>query len=375
MEKVRILHVLGRLDRGGAETMIMNMYRHIDRSRIQFDFIIHTEETCDYSNEVTSLGGVIYSVPAYNGRNHFKYKSAWRNFFKEHPEYKIIHGHVRSTGAIYLKIAKRFGLATIAHSHNTSSGKGLDAIVKNLLQYPLRHTADILLACSVDAGRWLFGKKIDQKSNFKVIKNAIDIDKYKFNEGKRDFVREQTNLKDKYIIGHVGRLCYQKNQLFLIDVFVEILKVRSDAILMLIGEGELRGEIEKKISDNNLEKHVILIGSVENVNDYFQAMDVFVFPSHYEGLGIVLIEAQAAGLKCVVSDNIPNEAIVTKLVKTMSLNSSINSWVNEVLHKPDNHNRTDIKVINAIKNKGYSISDLTEEMETFYLSLLNREVK
>src|SRR5690625_2672586 len=147
----RILHVFGGMGRGGAETMVMNLYRKIDRSKIQFDFIVHTQNKCDFDDEIELLGGRIYRVPRYNGKNHFQYKRAWHKFLMNHPEYKIIHGHVRSTASIYLKIANSYGLITISHSHNTSSGKGFSAIVKNIFQYKIRYIADYLFACSQTA--------------------------------------------------------------------------------------------------------------------------------------------------------------------------------------------------------------------------------
>ena len=172
-EPTRILHVLGSLTRGGAQTMIMNLYRNIDRDKVQFDFIVHTNKKYEYDDEVTSLGGKIYSFPSYKGKNHFGYKNAWKSFLVNHPEYKIIHGHVRSTASIYLKIAKQYGLNTIAHSHNTSSGNGISAFVKNTLQFPLRYIADNLFACSEYAGTWLFGKNVQRKKNFYILNNEI----------------------------------------------------------------------------------------------------------------------------------------------------------------------------------------------------------
>ena len=164
VEPIRILHVLGALNRGGAETMVMNIYRNIDRNRVQFDFIVHTNEKCDYNDEIINLGGKIYSMPRYNGKNHIKYKKAWNNFFKRHIEYKIVHGHMRSTAAIYLSIGKKHGLKTIAHSHSTASrGNKFEKLVKNVLQIPLRYTANYLFACSEEAGKWLFGKKAIKK--------------------------------------------------------------------------------------------------------------------------------------------------------------------------------------------------------------------
>jgi glycosyltransferase involved in cell wall biosynthesis len=330
---VRVLRVVGRMNRGGLETIIMNAYRIIDREKLQFDFVVHTEEECAYDEEIRSLGGRIFNMPSYNGKNHFQYVKAWRNFFQEHPEYKVIHGHVRSTASIYLKIAKGFGLTTIAHSHNTSSGRNLQAIVKNALQLPIRYYADYLFACSTPAGKWLFGENVTSKSNFKVIPNGIDSQKYTYNpeisaEVKRDF-----GIGDEVVIGHVGRFHKQKNHLFLLSVFKEINRKNPNTILMLVGEGSLRNQITKQVEECGLTNKVIMTGSRNDVPRLMQAMDIFVFPSLFEGFGNVIIEAQAAGLPCIVSSTIPKEVELTSLVDFVPLNKSAEFWASKILSK------------------------------------------
>ena len=203
--QIRILHVLGSLDRGGAETMIMNLYRNIDRSKVQFDFLIHTDRECDYNEEIRSMGGKIYSLKRFKGYNLCQYIKQFKDFFIKHPEYEIIHGHMRSTASIYLKIAKSMGRYTIAHSHNTSSGNGISALGKNLIQLPLRYIADYYFACSIEAGEWLFGKKIIKSDKFYILKNAIDMGAFVFNQNIRDLKRKELGFEDFFIIGNVGR--------------------------------------------------------------------------------------------------------------------------------------------------------------------------
>ena len=367
-EPIRILHVLGALNRGGTETMVMNLYRSMDRNKIQFDFMIHTTVHCDYTDEILSLGGKIYSVPRYTGKNHFYYKKEWKAFLKEHPEYHILHGHVRSTAAIYLKIANQFGLITIAHSHSTSSGKGIAALVKNIMQLSIRYTADYLFACSLNAGEWLFGKEATKKENFYEIKNGINVEKYKFNTIMRKSVRKKFGFEDnQLVIGHVGRFCYPKNHEFLVDIFNEVHKERSDSILLLVGDGELRKKIEKKVEKLGLKKSVIFTGVRNDVPDLMQAMDVFVFPSYYEGLGIALIEAQASGLPCFTSENtVPKEtALIIDLVHFVQLEKPAKDWCAEIFFdlekKPVRLNRTF-----EICNKGYDIFQNTKRLELLY---------
>lgn len=363
MEPQRILHVLGALDRGGAETMVMNLYRHIDRSKLQFDFVIHIEKKCDYTDEILSLGGRIYSMPQYNGINTVQYIKAWNSFFKKHTEYKIVHGHMRSTASIYLMVAKKYGIYTVAHSHNTSSGRGISAIAKNLYQYPIRYIADYFFACSETAGKWLFGDKIIQSDRFEVINNAIDADSYRFNPINRASLRESMGLKNKFVIGHIGRFHEQKNHEFLVDVYKEIKKKYPESVLLLIGEGELKQNIKEKVCKLGLEASIYFLGMREDVNDILQAVDLFLFPSIYEGLGIVAIEAEASGIPVICSDRVPYDVQLTENVEFVELN--IDKWLEAVERYRYFEDRKD--TYEAIKNSGYDIHTTAVKMEEFYL--------
>lgn len=364
---IRVLHVFGELNRCGAETMIMNIYRNIDKNKIQFDFIIHTTEECDYSQEIRNLGGRIFNIPKYTGKNHLEYKKAWNKFFQQNSEYKIIHGHVRSTAAIYLKIAKKYGLKAISHSHSTSSGYGFSATIKNILQYRIRYIADYFIACSKDAGIWLFGRKICNSKKFFILRNAIDVKSFTYNEDKRLRKRTELKINDKMVIGHVGRFHESKNHTFLIDIFHELYKKNSNIVLMLVGDGELKKNIKNKVSILGLDKNVIFTGIQKDISGLLQAMDIFIFPSLYEGLGMSVIEAQASGLQCIVSDNIPKEAFLSQNIKAISLNSSISEWVDEILTINNLEYRKDI--INDIKSNGYDIEDNINFITKFYTEI------
>ncbi len=367
-EPIRILHVLGRLDRGGAETMVINLYRNINRNKVQFDFIVHTEDKCDYDEEIKSLGGKIYNIPRYRGNNHIQYKNAWSRFFEEHKEYKIIHGHVRSTASIYLRIAKKYERITIAHSHNTSSGKGLSAVVKNILQCPIRYIADYLFACSGIAGEWLYGAKACKKDNFYILNNAIDTQKFIYNESKRTKKRKEFQIEDKFVIGHVGRFHTQKNHYFLIDIFKEIHDRDDNAVLMLVGDGELQHPIEKKVKNLGLDNNVIFAGVRSDIPELLQAMDIFVFPSLYEGLPVTVIEAQAAGLQCIISDTITNEVCITPNVCPISINKTNKLWADTIISK-GKVQRTNTK--DYIEKNGYDIFNTVEKLTIFYNEVQN----
>lgn len=363
---IRVLQVLGGLNRGGAETMVMNLYRNIDRNKIQFDFIKHTESKCAYDDEIKELGGRIYSIPKYKVYNHFQYKKAWSNFFKKHPEYKIIHGHVRSTATIYLKIAKKYGLYTIAHSHSTSSGKGIKAIIKSILQFRIRYIADYFMGCSQKANEWLFGKKIANSGRSFVLPNAIDVDKYKYNKEIAKKIKTEFNIEnDEMVIGNVGRFSYMKNHKFLIEIF-EKLNEKVRCKLLLIGDGELKHNIQEMVVRKNLQNKVIFTGVRNDVNDILQAIDIFLMPSIFEGLPVTLVEAQAAGVPCLISDNITNEVNLTDLIYRESLKADAETWENRIRKIELTKNRQNHIYSDSIKSKGYNIEEEAMRITEFY---------
>lgn len=364
---IRILHVLGKLDCGGAETLVMNWYRNIDKNEMQFDFIIHTDEECYYSAEIRRLGGKIFSVPRYCVLNHANYISRWKAFFLEHPEYRIIHGHVRSTAAIYLKIAKSMGLITIAHSHSISSGYGVASIFKYVLQRNIKNMADYFFACSWEAGIWLFGYKVCSTNKFKVIKNGIDCTIFKYDEKIRSTYRKTLKLEGRLVIGHVGRLTPSKNHNFLLKIFKEISLQDATAILLLVGDGELKNSLIAQIKHLGIEDNVIFLGVREDVNELLQAMDIFVFPSLYEGFGIATIEAQAVGLKCFFSDKVPSVTNITPNANYISLELTAKNWADKILASKK-YSR--ISYTKQVIEHGYEIKATTNELTNFYKKIL-----
>lgn len=362
---IRILHVLGCLDYGGAETMVMNWYRNVDRNKVQFDFIIHTTDKCDYTDEILKLGGKIYSISRFEFKNSIKYFKEWNQFFKNYPEYKIIHGHVRSTAAIYLKIAKKAGLYTIVHSHSNSSGKGIEGLIKNILQFPIRYIADYFFACSLSAGKWLFGKKICASEHFEVLNNAINTELFKYNPEVRKQLKYKMGLNNYFVIGNIGRFHPSKNHEFMLDVFSEICKKQNNVKMLLVGDGELFPQIKEKAKKMGINENIIFTGTREDTHDLLQVMDVFIFPSIYEGFGMALVEAQASGLQCVVADTIQKEALITNLIKIVSLKNSKREWADIILSYKNKcrHQYTQSEIVKA----GFDIKNISKKMETFYL--------
>ncbi len=368
---IRILHVIGRMNYGGAEVMIMNLYRHIDREKVQFDFVENWSERADFDDEIENLGGKIFRCPHYNVKNHFEYKKWWNNFFVEHQnEYKIIHGHLGSTAAIYLKIANQNNAYTIAHSHNTN-GKDLKSYIYRVFSYPTRFIADYFFACSVDAGRARFGEKIIHNAEkFHVLNNAIETNKYAYNAEKRKLMRNRYNIADKIVVGNIGRFVKQKNHVFIIDIFEKIYEKNNNSVLLLVGDGELRKKIEEKVKKRKLEKVVFFMGSQENVCDYLQAMDVFVLPSLFEGLGIVAVEAQCSGMPCVISDKVSRECIVTSNhVSICKLTEKADVWAEKILSLI-NSKRSDSTI--EVKKNGYDIGTTAKWISDFYQEAWNR---
>lgn len=363
---IRILHVFNGMDCGGAENMIMNLYRRIDRSKIQFDFLVHTKKECFFDDEIKSLGGKIYYIPSFKGYNLKEYINALKKFFEGNNEYFIVHGHMGRSASIYLKIAGKYGLLTIAHSHSTNPGGfSLENVLYKVLAFPTRFVADYFLACSVDGGISRYGKKITRQEKFYVLKNAFDVKKYEFSEDIRDSKRKELGLESEFVVGHVGRFNEVKNHAFLLKVFKSYTDTNENAVLLLAGDGELRNKIEEEAKALNIYDKIRFLGVRKDVNELLMAMDVFVFPSLYEGLGIVIMEAQATGLKCVISDNIPSEVNCTDLIIRKGLKENSDKWAQAI--SKDTYNRK--KYNKELIDCGYNIDDTAKWIEEFYLKI------
>ena len=366
MEPIRVLHNIASLHFGGAQAFLMNVYNNIDREKVQFDFVVTPEEKKDLYEQVEQMGGRIFVCPKYTGKNHFAYCRWWNDFFAEHPEYHVIHGHVRSTASIYLKIAKKYGLVTIAHSHSTSNGSGISAIVKNIMQLPIRHTADYLFACSDKAGKWLYGEKATKQPNYRMIPNGVDLKRFAFHEEKRRQMRNQLKItEDTFVVGHIGRITVPKNHQFLVELFAAYHKENPKSRLLLVGDGELFEAVQQQCTQLGIREAVIMVGSKTNTEDYYQAMDLFVFPSLWEGLPVSVVEAQANGLICLLSDVITRDVDLTDQVKYLSLNEK-SRWINEIATACPKL-RTAASPENMKKLQPFDASVVAKQLQDFYL--------
>lgn len=369
---VRVLHVIGSMNMGGAETIIMDLYRNVDRTKYQFDFAIHTEEKCLFEQEIEKLGGKIYRFKRFNGINFVSYIRQWNQFFKEHTEHFIVHGHIGSCAALYLYVAKANGKKAIAHSHNTLKKQGFDIhqFLWTMYSFPTRNIADFFLGCSYQAGVDRYGKKVADSIKFMVLNNGIDSNKFMFDPEQRQKVRDELGIADStVVIGHVGRMVEQKNHKFLINVFNEYQKsIRSDSVLVLVGDGVLMDEINNLISNLNLTDKVYCLGTRTDTNYLLSAFDCFVFPSVNEGLGISVIEAQASGLPVICSDVLPIETKISPDIVYLSLNESYAGWANTIQKVNLNKNRTECN--KYIGKNNYDIQGVALSLQEVYHSLL-----
>lgn len=363
-QQIRVAHVMGKMVSGGVESVVMNYYRTIDKGKVQFDFIVDEDSTYIPTNEIESMGGRVIIVPPYQ-KIHSYIKRLKEIFIKN--EYKIVHSHLNTLSIFPLYAAKMANVSVrIAHSHSTSNKKEWKKnILKNILKPFSKVNATHYFCCSELAGRWLFGDKAYNDGKVKLINNAINVDKFIYNEEIRIKIRKQMDLEDKFVIGHIGRFMFQKNHDFLIDIFNEVNKVYDNAFLVLIGEGELGNSIKQKVNELGLDKKVKFLGVRDDVNNIMQIMDVFVFPSRYEGLGMVVIEAQAAGLKTIVSEQIPEEAKVTELLEYCNLKQTAKQWASTILKYKNGYFREN--TYKQIRSSGYDIKKVSKNLEELYI--------
>ena len=332
-QPIRVAHIMGKWLGGGVESVVMNYYRHIDRNKVQFDFICDNDSTDIPFEEIEQLGGKVVLIPPY--QKIFKYHRKLKSVLIE-GKYKIVHSHINTLSVFSLYAAKCAKVPVrIAHSHSTTNKKEKK---KNLLKQVLRPFSKIFatdyMCCSELAGRWLFGNKEYDKGNVYLLNNAIDLDKFKYDEKIRKEKRNELNISDNtLVIGHVGRFVEQKNHRFLIDIFNEVHKQDSNSMLVLAGQGPLMDEIQEKVKNLGLEDNVRFLGQRNDVNKLYQAFDVFCLPSLYEGLPVVGVEAQAIGLLCILSDDMTKETKILQSTQFLSLNQKAKEWSKIILDK------------------------------------------
>lgn len=359
---IRVLQVLTIMNRGGAETMVMNYYRHIDRSKVQFDFLLHRQERGAYDDEIEDMGGRIFRIPPIF--NFFAHQTAVRQFFDEHPEYQIIHGHVGELGyCIYKEAAKRKLPTIIAHAHNASCDRNWKWPIRTLLKHLIRPYITTPMTCGDEAAVWLFGKTIAKKAV--MLNNAIDAQKYSFNEEIRNKVRSDMGWDGHWVIGDVARFSPQKNHMGLLSIFQAVLRKEPKALLVLIGEKTgLYEEVKHKAEALGISHAVQFLGTRTDIPHLLQGFDVYCSPSFYEGLSVSMVEAQASGLKIVTTDRVPKQvAICENLVVFLYLKISTDIWFSHIL-KPYSRINTYSDIVRAgfdIKENAHNLVDVYQK--------------
>lgn len=364
---VRIAQVIGKLSAGGVESVIYNYYRHIDHSRFQFDFYVDADSPCQPLQELIDMGARYFTVPPYQKLP--QYITVLTRLFREN-RYQIVHSNMNTLAVFSLFAAWRADVPVrICHNHS-SAGRGEAA--RNMMKYALRPFAKVFAtdccACSEYAGEWLFGKRSMQENQVTVFKNAIDLQRFRFDPGVRKSVRKELGLDGKFVVGHVGRFCTQKNHNFLIDVFAEVYSRRKDAVLLLVGDGGLIGAIREKVKRLGLEDTVYFLGVRTDVERLYQAMDVFVLPSLYEGLPVVGVEAQTAGLPWVVSDMVTPEAQLTDNILFLPLEAGVKRWAEQIIESGIIGRKDTMQ---EIRDYGFDIIAEALRLQKFYQSKLS----
>lgn len=361
---VTIFHVFNKMHMGGAETMIMNHYRCLDTNKFKFNFIVN--HPGPYDNEIKQLGGQIYYIPEYNLFNHFKYVKEINKILSKNINIDLLEVHTRGFSSIILKLAKKRGITTISHCHSVSNGTGIIPLIKRIIELRIKFFADYYFACSNDAAKWLFGKKRANSNKCFIVKNAIDVKKFKYSKENRDIIRKKHNINDNTIvIGQVGRLVPVKNYKFSIDLLSELLKTNNNIIMMFCGDGEQKKGLEEYAYNREVNNRIIFVNQTKEINLYYNAFDYLICPSLYESLGMTLIEGQFSGLNCFASIGVSRESKISNKIKYLPLN--LNIWKNEILNC-----KNERKESLTAESEKYDVIINTKLLQNIYLKIINR---
>ena len=353
--------------------MLMNYYRHIDRTKVQFDFLCNKSKPGAYDKEILSMGGRIFRTPGLNPAKYPKYLKYMKKLFEEHPEYRILEAHNDALGVYALHAAKVNDIPVrIFHAHGTQIASDWKFLIKYVCKSFLPSNMNMHFTCGIEAAKFYFGKEIVKNGDYELITNAIDVEKFQFNKITRDIFRAKYKLDGKYVIGHIGRFMKQKNHTFLLDVFYELQKNNPYAMLVLLGDGELMDKMKLKAAKMKMEDKVLFVGNVSNANEWYQAFDCFVLPSVWEGLPVVGVEAQDADLPCVFSDSITKEIAFSDKAFFVPLSASIETWVKKINDMRQYSERTEC--MELIRKNGYDIVTEAVKLQNRYIQLSEENI-
>lgn len=372
IKPVRIAQIMGKLWAGGVEAVVFNYYRAIDKSQYQFDFYYDADSTVEPPKDLIEMGARFIKIPPYQQLN--EYLKTLERYLKDN-NYLIVHSHINTLSVFPLYSAKCAGVPIrIAHNHSVPGGHELKKnLAKDILKHFSKINATDYFACSEKAGRWLFGNKDFNSGKVFVMKNAIDFSQYSRPVQETNNIKHDLNLENKFVVGHVGRFTFAKNHKFVIEIFNEILKKREDAVLLLVGDGELHQEIVNQIRTLNLDTHVVMTGKVGDPQKYYAIMDVLILPSVFEGLSMTTIEAQAAGKNILISHAVPGEAVISNGCHYMDEGASASDWAIKAINVANSEvkykdNKLDYDITHAVHKLEQKYDRLLARIEDKYES-------
>lgn len=366
VKPIRVLQVVTQMNRAGMESRLMDIYRKVDRQKVQFDFYTCRSDKGQFDEEIVEMGGTVFYSEPLSIKNIFTIKERFNRFLLEHKEYKIVHCHLNQWTGLVLQGAMKAGVPVrIAHSRTALEKNGIKNIVKDIIKKTVNTSATHKFAVSKKAGVWLFGEKSVLNGEVCIVPNSIDAKKFKFDFSIRARVRDNLNVNDNLVLIHVGNIRPEKNHKFLLDIFLKIKEEKKNIKLILVGADNMNGEIQRYISKSEFSNDVIFMGSRSDINELLQAGDVFVFPSFYEGFPGAVLEAQASGLPVVMSDTITSEVMLLDSTSKLSLNQPLKVWMNKILEKKLIDRPEAFKKI--IEN-GYDINRTSNDLMNFYLN-------
>lgn len=365
---IRVLQVIAGMNAGGMETMIMNYYRNLDRTKIQFDFLISEKEKCFYEDEINSLGGKIYRVTS-RRTDIIKNRKELKQFFKKH-KYKIAEFHQGITYYYPLKMAKKYGVSKrIIHNHGIDRKflKKFKIYNEVFAKRRISNLATNYFSCSEEVNNQLFSNKIIKQNTIEIIPNAIDVEKYEYSIENRKEIRQELKIEENIkIYGHIGTFTYPKNHNFLIEIYEKIQKAETDSKLILIGEGPLKSEIENKVKEKKLQENVLFLGIRQDIYKILSAMDYFIFPSVFEGVPLTLIEAQSNGIPIAMSDSISQEATINSNCFRLPL-SDEEKWINKIENNTEETTERRIRRNEEMRKTKFDIKLQTKNLQKIYL--------
>ena len=368
---LRVLHSVSNMARAGIETMLMNYYREMDRSQIQFDFLANKPVPGEYDEEICRMGGRVFVSPGLNPLCFFKYERFVADLARHNPQIKIVHAHNEAMGYYALKSAKDAGVRVrIAHAHNTQIIRDYKYPLKLICKQLLPGAATDYWSCGRNAGLYYYGESRWNASGF-ILRNAIDVSKFGFRSEERDRLRRLHHLENSFVLGHVGRFNVQKNHSRLLDIFAQVAKANSSARLVLIGVGELEPSVKEKAAALGIQEKTLFLGQMADVSGWYQAMDCFVLPSLFEGLPVVGIEAQAAGLPCFFSDCVTDEVLLSGAARRISLQAQDAQWAREIL-AAGHSSEERMQGVDLVRRAGYDIRTEARKLQEIYLEMAER---